>query len=71
MASSSRFAAPVTDNNELELRATAIPTNTKHCTDWGIRVWQEWAGSRAAQDGGILDPLTTPLLQLSPESLAY
>ena len=53
------------------MRATAIPTNTKHSTDWGIRVWQEWAGSRAAQDGGIFDPLTTPLLQLSPESLAY
>ena len=62
MASTSRFAAPVTDSDELELRATAIPTNTKHSTDWGIRVWQEWAGSRAAQDGGILDPLTTPLL---------
>ena len=48
-----------------------LPTLNIVQTEALICVWQEWAGSRAAQDGGILDPLTTPLLQLSPESLAY
>ena len=31
-----RFAAPVSDSKELELRSTAIPQKTKSQTIWGI-----------------------------------
>ena len=42
----SRFAPPVSDADELSVRASAIPRNTKSMTEWGIRVWSEWANSR-------------------------
>ena len=78
MASTSRFAGPVSDSAELELRATAVPANTKTTTDWGIRVWSDWANSRAdpvadqlASSPGSAFPVTTALLQLPPEALAY
>ena len=32
----SRFAQPVTDADELQVRAGALPENTKATTDWGI-----------------------------------
>ena len=35
----SRFSEPVSNTAELKLRATAIPTNTKATTDWGIPVF--------------------------------
>ena len=37
-----RFAAPVSDSKELELRSTAIPQKTKSQTIWGIGL--EWMG---------------------------
>ena len=42
-----RFGGPVSDAEEVSLRAGAIPSNTKSTTDWGIRVWNEWATSRS------------------------
>ena len=41
------FGGPVSDADILSLRIGAIPNNTKATTDWGIRVWNEWAASRA------------------------
>ncbi len=67
----SRFAEPVSDDAELDLRATAVPANTKATTDWGIRVWKEWAESRPGEVGSSRALVTTPLLELSPENLAY
>ena len=42
-----RFSEPVSDAKEVSLRAGAIPDNTKASTEWGIRIWNEWATSRA------------------------
>ena len=44
----SRFAAPVSDSKELQLRANAIPEKTKSNTNWGMRVWTEWAIARVS-----------------------
>ena len=42
-----RFALPVSDAAELSVRANAVPSNTKSMTEWGVRVWTEWASSHA------------------------
>ena len=61
-----RFGEPVSDAKEVSLRAGAIPDNTKASTEWGIRIWNEWATSRAtAVAAGRIAPLTTPLLEMS------
>ncbi len=43
----SRFAVPVSDTNEVALRESAVPRNTKATTEWGVRVWSEWCVQRA------------------------
>ena len=48
MAVSSRFASPVNDATEEQLRLTRIPEKTKSATAWGIRVWNDWATARAS-----------------------
>ena len=65
------FAQPVSDVDELQVRAGALPENTKARTDWGIRVWDEWASSRVASehDGDVA--VTTALLEMPPADLAY
>ena len=45
-AETGKFAAPVSDSKELELRPTAIPQNTKSQSVWGIKDWSEWASAR-------------------------
>ena len=68
-----RFASPVAGSAEVSLRASAIPTNTKVATEWGIRVWSEWADSRTtrtADRDGIV-PVTTPRLLIPRGDLAY
>ena len=69
----SRFVEPVSDADEASLCATAIPSNSKAATDWGIRVWNDWAKCRpkpTADSDGIV-PLTTPLLEIPPVDLSY
>ena len=66
-----RFAEPVSDVSESILRSGAVPANTKTCTEWGVRVWNEWAQSRAAPVTGNISPPSTPLLELSIVDLAY
>ena len=67
-----RFGEPVSDAKEVSLRAGAIPDNTKVSTEWGIRIWNEWATSRAtAVAAGGIAPLTTPLLEMSRVDLGY
>ena len=70
MAASTRFIEPVSDVAEASLRAGAIPSNTKASTEWGIRVWEEWAACRKISTAGIdgVVPVNTPLL---PADLAY
>lgn len=68
-----RFGEPVSDAEEVSLRAGAIPNNTKSTTDWGIRAWNEWAASRLTTVAGVhgIVPLTTPLLEMPHVNLAY
>ena len=68
MAQSSRFASPVNDATEEQLRYTRIPEKTKSATAWGIRVWSEWATARASK-GEMAG--RAPLLQMQVEDLAY
>ena len=42
----SRFAQPVSDVDEINVRTSAPPENTKASTQWGMRVWSEWATSQ-------------------------
>ena len=65
-----RFALPVSNAAELSVRANAVPSNTKSMTEWGVRVWTEWASSRAvspAPDGVV--SVVTPLLAMTPEPI--
>ena len=62
MAVSSRFASPVNDATEEQLRLTHIPEKTKSATAWGIRVWNDWATARASTAGHA--PVGTLLLQM-------
>ena len=73
MAASTRFIEPVSDVAEASLRAGAIPSNTKASTEWGIRVWDEWAACRKISTAGVdgVVPVNTPLLQMLPADLAY
>ena len=68
-----RFGGPVSDAEEVSLRAGAIPNNTKSTTDWGIRVWNEWVSSRSTTVAGVdgIVPLTTPLLEIPHVDVAY
>ena len=70
MAESSRFASPVNDATEEQLRLTRIPE--KALTAWGIRVWSDWATVRAStvETAGHAS-VGTPLLQMQVEDLAY
>lgn len=63
MATVKRFAEPVSDEQEIVLRAGAIPTTTKNSTEWGIRVWNEWAQAR--EELPILQLVNSALLCLS------
>ena len=68
----SRFAAAVSDADELSVQASAVPSNTKSMTEWGIHVWSEWANSRTvmpAPDGVV--SVGTPLMTMTPVDLAY
>ena len=74
-ACASHFAKPVTSKTLAELCDSAVPNNTKLSTEWGIRLWKEWASSRGAisapsQTENVL-PVTTPLIDLPPKDLAY
>ncbi len=70
----SRFAEPVSDNDEVALHESAIPRNTKATTEWGIPVWLEWSAQRAtffpANGLGIVS-VTTPLLGMPTADLSY
>ena len=66
-----RFAKPVSDDQEASLRSTAVPTNTKATTDWGIRLWEEWASNRPRDGSSNHVPASTPLLQMLVQDLSY
>ncbi len=50
-----RFVNPVSDAEEVSLRSTAIPSNSKAATEWGIKLWNHWAGSRSKSTADIDD----------------
>ena len=58
----------VSDAEEVERRAAAIPEKTKSVTEWGIRVWNDWASSRSSsheREGTVVD-VNTPLVEMPP-----
>ena len=76
----SRFAEPVTSKQLAELCDSAVSNNTKLTTEWGIRLWKDWASSRRAtlvpsqttsKEAENVLPVTTPLIDLLPKDLAY
>jgi len=67
----SRFAQPVSDADELQVRAGTLPENTKATTDWGIHVWDEGASSRVASEHDGVIAVTTALLGMPLADLAY
>ena len=73
-ANTGKFAAPVSDSKELELRSTAISQKTKSKTFLGIKLWNEWASTRVQNAlPAASDPVspTTPLLQMPIQDLAF
>jgi len=76
MATVKCFAEPVSDEQEIVLRAGAIPTTTKNSREEGICVWNKWAQAKEesnAQAGEQRStvPVTTPLLQMPSADLSY
>ena len=72
MAESSQFASSVNDATEEQLRLTRISQKTKSAIAWGIHVWSDWATARASTVETAGDtPVSTPLLQMQVEDLAY
>ena len=68
----SRFASAVSDAEELSVRASAVPSNTKSMTEWGIRVWSEWANSHTVMPApDRVVSVGTPLMAMTPVDLAY
>ena len=60
-----RFKAAVSDAEEKQARATAVPAKTKACTYWGIKVWNDWAAARETTEESTSRSLpTTPLLDM-------
>ena len=67
----SRFAAPISDEDEAILRSGAVPQKTQSTTDWGIRVWKEWAAERNPQSADGRCPLSSSLLLMSVDDFSY
>ncbi len=69
----SRFAAPVTDANEKEMRSLAISGKTKATIDWRMKAWADWAFARQISPADVESRVipTTPLLDMPPDDLAY
>ena len=66
----SRFAAPISDEDEAILRSGAVPQKTQSTTDRGIRVWKEWAAERNPQSADGRCPLSSSLL-MSVDDFSY
>ena len=67
-----RFKAAVSDAEEKQARATAVPAKTKACTYWGIKVWNDWAAARETTEESTSRSLpTTPLLDRPTGDLSY
>ena len=66
-----RFGSPVSDGKESSIRASAVPTTTKASTEWGIRVWNEWASIRGSSGSTDRAPVDTSLLEMPVADLSY
>ena len=66
----SHFAAPISDEDETILRSGAVPQKTQSTTDWGIRVWKEWAAERNPQSADGRCPLSSSFL-MSVDDFSY
>ena len=48
-----------------------MPITTKASTEWGIRVWNEWASIRGSSGSTDRAPVDTPLLEMPVADLSY
>lgn len=62
----SRFAGPMTDENILEARKSAIPKRTQQDTKYCLRVWEAWRKSMNANHGSSVPSL----VEMEPQAMA-
>ena len=43
---SSRYGLPMSEPQLEQLRISGIPEKTRAQTEWGVRVWKDWASER-------------------------
>ena len=55
-ARSSRYGLPMSEPQLEQLRMNGIPEKTRAQTEWGIRVWRDWASERNATNGEVFLP---------------
>ncbi len=67
----SRFATPISDEDEAILRSGTVSQKTQSTTDWGICVWKEWAAERNPQSADGRCPLSSSLLLMSVDNFSY
>ena len=56
-ARSSRYGSPMSEPQLEQLRMNEIPEKTNAQTEWGVRVWKDWASERNARNGEVFIPL--------------
>ena len=66
LETSSRFAAPKTNEEVTEARQNAIPKKTRQDTDYCVRAWEAWRGNRNLQGS----PVPT-LEDMDSQNLSY
>ena len=67
---SSLFGSAV-DEKEGNLRLQAVPETTKSAANWGISVWKEWVTARSVKAADGRCSVSTPLLAMPVDDLAY
>ena len=69
----SKWALPVTDEIEDQHRVIAIPQKTRAATAWGMNIYSEWAAAGIIKNSTMPNVcnLTTSLLDMKPEEIAY
>ena len=64
-----RFAAPKSEEEILQMRQNAVPLKTRQDTAYCLRVWDAWAASRN-ENTELIDKIP-PLLQITTEKLQF
>ena len=51
-----RFATPLNEHQMDQLRKGAVPDKTRAQTEWGVRVWRDWALERNCNNSDVVIP---------------